>query len=251
MSSRVRLLPALIGAVGVLLALRLGAMASGAEQAPATDPAKPATTDAATPSAPLAEASPTPVAPAPAAGPASSQPASAPAGQAQTKGEAEVLQNLSQRREALDARERDLAMREQLMSATEKQMAERLAELKGLEVKLGAMLAQRDAAEEAQLTSLVKTFENMKPTDAAKIFNKLDRQIMLTVASRMKPAKIGALMAAMDPVRAQELTVMLATRMNLAKPAVQGASVAAAPTPSPVPEAQPQAAASPAAPPPT
>jgi len=245
MSSRVRLLPALIGAVGVLLALRLGAMA----QAPA-DQTKPAmgSADAAAPSTPAAEAAPAPAA---SAAP-TSQPASAPAGQAQTKGEAEVLQNLSQRREALDARERDLELREQLMSATEKQVSGRLAELKGLEVKLDAMLAQRDAAEEAQLASLVKTYENMKATDAAKIFNKLDRQIMLMVASRMKPAKIGAVMAAMDPVRAQELTVMLATRMNLSKPAaMQMAPAAAAPMPAPTPEAQPQAAAAAAAPPPT
>jgi flagellar motility protein MotE (MotC chaperone) len=243
-----------MGAAGVLMALRLGAMASGAEQtpAPATATATAAATDQAKPttaaSADVAAAS--APAPDPATAAATCQPASAPAGQAQTKGEAEVLQNLSQRREALDARERDLALREQLMGATEKQMTARLGELKDLQAKLGTMLAQRDATEETQLASLVKTYENMKPTDAAKIFNKLDRQIMLLVAARMKPAKIGAVMAAMDPARAQELTVMLATRMNLARPAEQ-AVPATAPTPPPAPEAQPQAAATAPTPPPT
>ena len=256
MSSRVRLLPALIGAAGVLLTLRLGAMASSAQAIPPAEETKvAASTDTAvaarageqkTPDAAAQQATTSSEMPAA----ATTQPASAPAGQAQTKGEAEVLQNLSQRRNELDARERDLALREQLMSATEKQVGERLGELKALESKLDAMLAQRDAAEEAQIASLVKTYENMKPTDAAKIFNKLDRSVLLSVAQRMKPAKIAVVMAAMDPPRAQELTVMLATRMNLARPLpVQLTQPAPAPAPEPMPpvEAQPQAAAAPPA----
>jgi flagellar motility protein MotE (MotC chaperone) len=225
MNSRVRLLPVLIGTAGVLLTLRLGALASAASpeeaaEAPATEAsaheegAQPAGEDhsgvsetkqdhgAAVPVEPQIEK-------------ASAAPAVA---QAQTKGEAEVLQNLSARRTALEERERDLAMREQLVSVTEKHLEERLGELKALEERLNAMLAKRDEAEEAQLTALVKTYENMKPTDAARIFNKLDRQVLLTVASRMKPAKIGAVMAAMDPGKAQELTVMLALRLNVARP---------------------------------
>jgi flagellar motility protein MotE (MotC chaperone) len=256
MSSRVRLLPALIGAAGVLLMLRLGAMAaSTAEEAPAeaekpttaveAPPAEAAATEkkaeGADPSAHVEGSA------VPAAG--STQKAAAPVGQAQTKGEAEVLQNLTQRRDALDARERDLALREQLMSATEKQVAARLDELKALEKKLEGMMAQRDAAEEAQIASLVKTYEAMKPPEAAKIFNKLDRGVLLMVAQRMKPAKIAVVLGAMDPVRAQDLTVMLAMRMSLAKPAPVEPAVVAPPAAAPVP--QPQAAAEPVAPPPT
>jgi flagellar motility protein MotE (MotC chaperone) len=243
MSSRVRLLPALIGAVGVLFALRIGAMASGAEQKDSSEPAAvsaPTDAAAATPSATPSDASashPTEVAAAATPSPAvAAAPAATPA---QSKGEAEVLQNLTQRRETLDARERDLGLREQLMSATEKRVSEHLVELKELQAKLDAMLAQRDAAEEAQLASLVKTYENMKASDAATIFNKLDRQVMLAVAQRMKPAKIGAVMAAMDPARAQDLTVMLATRMNLPRPQPV---ISAPPPPPAIPDASTQAA---------
>lgn len=254
MTSRVRLLPVLIGAVGVLFALRLGAVASGTEQGPAEE--KAATEHSAEPGDPQAPTS-APInatvaegethAPEPAAtAPGSAQPPAS-INQAQTKGEAEVLQNLGQRRVALDARERDLALREQLMGATEKRVSEHLTELKSLETKLGAMLAERDAAEEAQLASLVKTYENMKAADAAKIFNKLDRQVMLSLAQRMKPAKIGGIMAAMDAARAQDLTVMLALRLHLPKPQVSS-SAASAPVPAPVAE-QPQAAAGPPEPP--
>jgi len=241
MSSRVRLLPALIGAACVLMVLRLGAMASSVDPAAAPAEAEVASAEAIeAPMQAMEHATPT-------EGPIGAAQTSAPlpsAAQAQTKGEAEVLQNLSERRAALEAREREVAMREQLMSATEKRVSERVVELKDLEGRLNAMLAKRDEAEEAQLMSLVKTYENMKPGDAAKIFNKLDRTIMLTVASRMKPAKIGALMAAMEPQRAQELTVLLATRMSVVKS--QPIAPPAAPAPSAPIETAPTAEAVPA-----
>ena len=259
MSSRVRLLPTLIGAAGVLMVLRLGAMASAAEDpkkpegetaqtqevAPATDAAVAVPAGDAAPEVKTADAS-TDVA-------ATQSPAAPPSGVslAQTKGEAQILGDLAERRAALDARERELTMREQLMNVTEKRVAERVTELKDLETRLNALLAQRDEQEETQLASLVKTYEAMKPVDAAKIFNKLDRTVLLNVASRMKPAKIGAVMAAMDPARAQDLTVMLAKRMSVAKPVAAAAPppVSAPVTPAPVAEApvaqveQPQAAA--------
>lgn len=241
MSSRVRLLPAVIGAAGVLMLLRIGAFASSADTAPAKEhtEATSAIDPMAAPMSPSASEQPEAN-----QAPASSEPtmASIPSDMAQTKGEAEVLQHLKRRREDLDTRERDIVMREQLMNATEKRVGERLAELKDLETKFNALLAQRDANEEAQLTSLVKTYEAMKPTDAARLFNRLDRRILLDVASRMKPAKIGAVMAAMDAVRAQDLTVLLATRMSvqtsksLAQPAAAPAPVAAPATPAPTAE---------------
>lgn len=221
MSSRVRLLPVLIGTAGILLTLRIGALASNA--APQAEPAAPPAVEAPAAASEAPSSEPT------------AEPASAPAlAQAQTKGEAEVLQNLSERRAALDERERDLTMREQLIGVTEKRVEERLTELKDLETRLEAMLARRDEAEEAQMASLVKTYESMKPADAARVFNKLDRTVLLTVASRMKPQKIGAVMAAMDAAKAQELTVMLALRLNVQRQrAVQPQPAAALPAPPP------------------
>jgi hypothetical protein len=45
----------------------------------------------------------------------------------------------------------------------------------------------------------------------------------------MKPAKIGAVMAAMEPARAQDLTVMLALRLNVARPRPEPQQVGAQP----------------------
>ena len=251
MNNQVRLLPALIGAAAVLAILRLGAMAVGHEGAfsgtvvasaaePATPPASettaaPATAPAAAPAASAGAQASSAV---PAKPDETKLACDTTAGQAQNKGEADVLHGLSDRRNELDARENDLTLREQLLAATQKQVDEKIGELKGIQAKLDVMLATRDDAQKAQLGALVKMYENMKPSEAAKIFDKLDRRILVDVAGGMKPAKVGAVLAAMDPARAQELTALLATRLVLPDP--QRVSAAAA-TPSAVPGATPSA----------
>ena len=153
MSSRVRLLPTLIGAAGVLLFLRLGAMAA--------DPAADAEAggDAATKevTAPQVGAAAEDVAKPVAASPPA-QPAPAMVVPS-TKGEADVLQRLVERRAALDEREKNVGLREKMLSAAEKQVDAKLSELKQLEQKLEALVSKRNEMEETQLSSLVKTYE--------------------------------------------------------------------------------------------
>jgi len=134
-----------------------------------------------------------------------------------SRSEVEVLQNLATRRQELDARGRELDMREKLLKASEQRIDERIAELKGIEADIQSLLQQRDQAQEAQLTSLVKVYEGMKPADAARIFDKLDMDILLPVAQRMKPPKIAPVLAAMDPDAAQRLTTNLARHLDAAK----------------------------------
>ncbi len=236
MDNQVRLLPAVIGAAAVLVVLRLAAMAAGeagalstsgvAAAAESTD-ATPAATAAASAQAPANAAAPatTPGIAAssigtPTGAPTPITPPTAPAADAgpQNKGEADVLHGLSDRRAELEARENELALREQLLMATQKQVDEKIAQLKELQSKLDTMLAQRDDAQKAQLNALVKMYENMKAPDAAKIFNELDRRILVEVAGGMKPAKVGAILAAMDAAKAQQLTALLATRLLLPEP---------------------------------
>ena len=92
------------------------------------------------------------------------------------------------------------------------------------------MMTKRNEQEDAQIASLVKSYESMKPEDAARIFNRLERNILVDVSSRMKPAKIGAILAAMEPARAQDLTVLLAKRLKLNEAAAL-APPSAAPAP--------------------
>jgi flagellar motility protein MotE (MotC chaperone) len=149
-----------------------------------------------------------------------------------TASESDVLERLADRRKQLDQRERDLDMREKLIGAAEKRVEERVTELKAIEGRIEAMFGKRTEQEEAQLASLVKMYEAMKPANAAAIFDTLEQGVLIDVVSRMKPAKAATVLAAMKPERAQEVTVELARHFEMPKddPAAAAADPAEPPS---------------------
>jgi flagellar motility protein MotE (MotC chaperone) len=68
--------------------------------------------------------------------------------------------------------------------------------------------------------SIVSMYENMKPKDAARIFDRLDMRILIDVSTEMNPRKMSEIMAQMSPDAAERLTVELANRAN-AQPKTQ------------------------------
>jgi flagellar motility protein MotE (MotC chaperone) len=238
---RVRILPLTILAVALLLGLKIGAFWQGRlelfvtpagaqqQQGPQatgqptqlTPPTPAAATPAAAPQAAQA--------PAPAASPTqASQPSAAPAAPSSsvqslanrdpttfTRAEIELLANLAQRREQLEQRAREIDLRESLLAAAEKRLDDRIAELKKLEASIKQIVQQYDQQEEKNLQGLVKVYENMKPKDAARIFESLEPNVLLGVAERMKEAKLAAVLADMSPQAAQDITVRLATRKQI------------------------------------
>lgn len=122
-----------------------------------------------------------------------------------------VLGSLTARREEIDKRAKDIDVREQLLSAAEKRVEARIAELKAIEAKINGQIAANDEKNEGRMKGLVQMYETMKPKEAARIFERLDMGVLIDVARRMQPRKMSAVLAVMDPVAAQELTVELAT----------------------------------------
>jgi flagellar motility protein MotE (MotC chaperone) len=162
-------------------------------------------------------------------------------GETSSAAEIDVLSSLSKRRTELDTRARAQDMREDVLAATEKRVDEKIAALKALQTQITALLGQRDAAQEKQVASLVKTYSSMKPKDAARIFDGLSEDVLIPVAQEMKSDALAPVLAAMSPSAAQKLTVKLASKLSLP-------DTAAAAAPSAIPPAplQPQAAAAPA-----
>lgn len=129
--------------------------------------------------------------------------------------EIEVLSSLTKRREELDKREAELDMRDKLLKATEQRLDQKLVEIKAIETQIQSAMRTLDENQQKQIASLVKVYETMKPKDAAQIMQDLDRNILLEVAARMKEAKMAPILAAMDPTKAREVTVLLAKRNEL------------------------------------
>jgi len=121
-----------------------------------------------------------------------------------------LLLDLRQRRSELDAREAAIGAREAGLSGAEKRLEARTDELVALQKKLEALEAARREREDAGWKGLVKTYETMKPRDAAAICNDLDMAVLLQVLDRMKEAKAAPILAAMQPDRARRATAELA-----------------------------------------
>ena len=140
-----------------------------------------------------------------------------------TDSELEVLQKLAERRSELEQRNRELETRERLLQATEKRIDGKLLELKAIQTTINGLLAKHDKQKEEQLKSVVKIYENMKPKDAARIFDGLDMAVLLDVIERMRETKTAPVLAGMTPAKAKAVTAALAQRRMLpeAKPQEQ------------------------------
>jgi flagellar motility protein MotE (MotC chaperone) len=123
-----------------------------------------------------------------------------------------VLERLQERRQELETRAREVDIRESLLKAAEKRIDSKVDEMKGVENRISAAAQQKEDAENARFKSLVVMYENMKPKDAGRIFDRLDMSVLIEVASRIKPQKMADIMAQMSGEAAERLTVELARR---------------------------------------
>jgi flagellar motility protein MotE (MotC chaperone) len=210
----------------VVMAASLGALAfKGVDlaQAVAQQAAKPEAQSAETPltagasmaSGPNAEGQ--PPAATPAATPASSEACAKPdySESGISAQEINVLRSLADRRQALDEREAGIETREQAAAAAETRLQDQITQLKSLEGDMQKLLASMDAKKDERMGALIKTYEAMKPKDAANIFNGMDDKVLIDLAKSMKPATLAVIMQAMDAKRAQQLTKMLADLAQL------------------------------------
>ncbi len=121
-----------------------------------------------------------------------------------------VLRSLQSRRETLDAREGEIGTREAAAVAAEARLNEQIAELKAVETQVQGLLSQMDEKADARMASLVKSYESMKPKDAAAIFNGMEDDLLTDIAKSMKSATLAAVLSSMQPKRAESLTRLLA-----------------------------------------
>ena len=129
--------------------------------------------------------------------------------------ELKVLQSLSKRRDALDKREKKVRQHEALLKAAEGEVDRKVAELNKIRSELEDLLNKQQVIQDERLDSLVKIYENMKPKLAARIFDTLEMEVLLSVISRMKERKSSPILANMNPEKARQVTIQLAEQRRL------------------------------------
>jgi flagellar motility protein MotE (MotC chaperone) len=121
-----------------------------------------------------------------------------------------VLERLQQRRLELDQRAREIDIRESLVKAAEQRVESRMAEVQQVQAQIAKANDAKSDADKERFKGIVSMYENMKPKDAAKIFDQLEMGVLYAVASQMNPRKLSDVLAAMQTENAQRLTVELA-----------------------------------------
>jgi flagellar motility protein MotE (MotC chaperone) len=214
--NKIRLLPVLVAVAFLMLAIRVGTLGTAVAQ---NNPPAAAQPRVAAPAATPAPA-PRPVqqlaqAPAPAPQAPAPEPAATPAAdpdRAFSPGELEALGDLVRRREELDKRQAEIDTREALLQAAEKRVQQQIEELKGLQAKIDTAIKSYDETEQARRNSLVRMFQNMKPAEAARIFEQMELPVLLEIVEAMNERRAAPILAQMNPIRAQQVTTELARR---------------------------------------
>jgi flagellar motility protein MotE (MotC chaperone) len=219
-----RLLPALMIGLCLLLALRLLALVGATADGPGME----AGVSIATSGGLLSAISPAQAQERPAQANAAA-PARKPAEAAGSRGgiedssgfsatEIEVLQELAQRRAAIEKQARDLAEREALLQAAEKQIDRKVQELNQLKASVEATLRRADEQDEVRKKSLARIFEGMKPPEAARIMEQMELPQLVELLERMKERSASPILGQMHPVRARQVAAELAKRRGPGTP---------------------------------
>lgn len=125
-----------------------------------------------------------------------------------------ILERLQSRRQELEARAREIDIRESLLKSAEKRIEGRVEEMKGIESRIATATDQKNEAEAARFKGLVTMYENMKPKDAAKVFDRLEMSVLFDLASKIAARKMSDILGQMSPEAAERLTVELARRAS-------------------------------------
>jgi flagellar motility protein MotE (MotC chaperone) len=128
-----------------------------------------------------------------------------------------ILERLQARRQELEQRAREIEIRESLLKSAEKRIEGRVEDLKATEAKISTATGQKTEQDSARFKGIITMYENMKPKDAAKVFDRLEMSVLYDIASQIAPRKMSDIMGLMQPEAAERLTVELARRAGTDK----------------------------------
>ncbi len=123
-----------------------------------------------------------------------------------TQSEIMILQELAERREALDLRAQEIDKRAIQLKVTEDEIERKLQQLQDYEQRLNKLINEYSQKERENIDSLVRLYSSMKPKDAARIFNSLDMSITVALLKGMKASTSSAILSQMDSAKAQAVT---------------------------------------------
>lgn len=124
----------------------------------------------------------------------------------------ELLEMAKAKEQALNEREAQLQARAQALALVESAIQDDILRLEQAEAELRATMASADKAAETDIGRLTNVYENMKPDQAAALFQLMEPSFAAGFLGRMRPDAAAAIMAGLSPDLAYTISVVLAGR---------------------------------------
>lgn len=129
-----------------------------------------------------------------------------------------VLQAMAEEKSKKPA-DANMQQMEKLVHLGQEKIAEQVAKLEKIKADLEKKKGVLTKEEIQNLTQTAKIYENMKPIEAAEIFNKLELIVLVQIIKHMNTKKASMIMAKMDPKKSRYLTIELLRADQIAAPA--------------------------------
>jgi flagellar motility protein MotE (MotC chaperone) len=117
----------------------------------------------------------------------------------------DYLFKLADRKRELDKREAELDRREEEVTKLKAEIEEKLVELKSYRNNISTLLQDRVSSDAAKVETLVQVYSNMKPSQAAKVFETMDEDLVIEILSKMKKKSAADILNLVKSDKAQVL----------------------------------------------
>lgn len=117
--------------------------------------------------------------------------------------DAEYMFKLAERKKQLDQRENDLNKLAEQIEKQKVEISEKLTKLEATRVQISKALEEKIKADDGKVETLVQMYTNMKPAQAAKIFESLDEDLVIEILGRMKKKSAADILNLIKAEKAQ------------------------------------------------
>ncbi len=119
---------------------------------------------------------------------------------------ADYLFKLAERKKELDVREEELNKKASEIVKQKLDIEAKLKQLEESREKIAGMLKERIATDSQKVDNLVQVYSNMKPIQAAKVFETMDEDLVIEILGRMKKKNAADILNLVKIEKAQKFS---------------------------------------------
>lgn len=117
--------------------------------------------------------------------------------------DADYMFKLAERKKQLDQKEEDLNKLAAEIAKQKEEIEDKLKKLDETRQKISSALEEKIKLDDGKVETLVQMYTNMKPQQAAKVFENLDEDLVIEILGRMKKKSAADILNLIKPEKAQ------------------------------------------------